>query len=152
MKKYLLLLILCAFVSTTPMAIAIEGNVTNDVKAPVWEEYVPTKYQNPKTFPNRGKNIAELSVGIVLTDLLITSPIGIPMVCHATTKMKNQGWYEKKIKCEKGLQDAENISNPAEKQAYYNNLLRECRMTDKKHQKQMKKIEKQNRKNAKKSK
>ena len=134
------------------MAIAIEGNVTNDVKAPVWEEYVPTKYQNPKTFPNRGKNIAELSVGIVLTDLLITSPIGIPMVCHATTKMKNQGWYEKKIKFEKGLQDAENISNPAEKQAYYNNLLRECRMTDKKHQKQMKKIEKQNRKNAKKSK
>lgn len=105
-----------------------------------------------KSYPNRGKNIAELSVGIVLTDLLITSPIGIPMVCHATTKMKNQGWYEKKIKFEKGLQDAENISNPAEKQAYYNNLLRECRMTDKKHQKQMKKIEKQNRKNAKKSK
>lgn len=105
-----------------------------------------------KSYPNRGKNIAELSVGIVLTDLLITSPIGIPMVCHATTKMKNQGWYEKKIKFEKGLQDAENISNPAEKQAYYNNLLRKCRMTDKKHQKQMKKIEKQNRKNAKKSK
>ena len=61
---------------------------------------VPEKYQNPRTFPNRGKNIAELSVGIVLTDLLITAPVGIPMIVHATTKMKNQSWYEKKQICE----------------------------------------------------
>ena len=78
--------------------------------------------------------------------MLITAPVGIPMVCHATTKMKNQGWYEKKAIFEKGLQEAETISNPNEKQAYYDKLLKQCKMTDKKHQKQMKKLEKQSKK------
>ena len=76
----------------------------------------------------------------MLTDLLITSPIGIPMICHATTKMKNQGWYEKKLIFERGLQEAENISDPAQKQAYYNKLLKKCKMTEKKHKKQKTKL------------
>ena len=146
MKKTISSLLIMAMISSAPIAMAVTEATTSsttEVKAPVWEEYVPEKYQNPRSFPSRGKNIAELSVGIVLTDLLITAPVGIPMVCHATTKMKNQGWYEKKAIFEKGLKEAENISNPTEKQAYYNNLLRECRMTNKKHEKQMKKIEKQ---------
>lgn len=149
MKKFFALLILTLFLVNTNFVFAIENTSSADVKAPVWEEYVPQKYQNPRSFPRRGKNIAELSVGIVLTDLLITAPIGIPMVCHSTTKLKNQGWYEKKIIFENGLKEAENISNPAEKQAYYNDLLKKCRMTNKKHQKQLKKLEKQRKKEKK---
>ena len=148
MKKQIISLLIISLLTFAPAAIA-ESVATTDVKAPVWEEYVPEKYQNPRQFPNRGKNIAELSVGIVLTDLLVTAPIGIPMVCHSTTKMKNQGWYEKKLIFEQGLKEAETIENPAQKQAYYNDLLKKCRMTDKKHQKQMKKIQKEQKKNKK---
>ncbi len=149
MKKILSLILALFFVSSNSMVLAIEDTV-EEVKAPVWEEYVPKKYQNPRTFPNRGKNIAELSVGIVLIDLLLTAPIGIPMTCHATTKMKNQGWYEKKIIFENGLKEAENIKDPVAKKAYYDKLLKKCKMTDKKHQKQLKKLEKQRKKEAKK--
>ena len=149
MKKQITSLLIMSILAFSPAAIA-ESITTTEVKAPVWEEYVPEKYQNPRQFPNRGKNIAELTVGIVLTDLLITAPVGIPMVCHSTTKMKNQGWYEKKLIFEQGLKDAETIENPAQKQAYYNDLLKKCRMTDKKHQKQMKKIQKEQKKNSKK--
>ena len=144
MKKLLSLLLTLFFVSSNSYLLAAEKPLTlDDVKAPVWEEYVPSKYQNPRSFPDRGKNIAELSVGIGLTDLIITAPIGIPMICHATTKMKNQGWYEKKIIYEEGLKEAENITDPAEKQAFYNNLRKKCNLTDKKHKKQMKRLAKQ---------
>lgn len=132
MKKQISILLAMVILASAPMAMAITDTTSpSDVKAPVWEEYVPKKYQNPRSFPSKGKNIAELSVGIVLTDLLITAPVGIPMVCHATTKMKNQGWYEKKAIFENGLKEAENISDPAEKQAYYDNLLKKCKMTEK---------------------
>lgn len=144
MKRQITSLLIISILSIAP-AIA-ENITTSEVKAPVWEEYVPQKYQNPRQFPNRGKNIAELSVGIVLTDLLITAPIGIPMICHSTTKMKNQGWYEKKLVFENGLKEAETISDPVQKQAYYDRLLKKCKMTDKKHQKQMKKIQKEQKK------
>ena len=145
MKNQITSLLIMSILAFSPAAIA-ESVTTTEVKAPVWEEYVPEKYQNPRQFPNRGKNIAELTVGIVLTDLLITAPVGIPMVCHSTTKMKNQGWYEKKLIFEQGLKEAETIENPAQKQAYYNDLLKKCRMTDKKHEKQMKKIQKEQKK------
>lgn len=145
MKKQITSLLIISILSIAPTAIA-ENITTSEVKAPVWEEYVPQKYQNPRQFPNRGKNIAELSVGIVLTDLLITAPIGIPMICHSTTKMKNQGWYEKKLVFENGLKEAETISDPVQKQAYYDKLLKKCKMTDKKYQKQMKKIQKEQKK------
>ena len=119
MKKQISILLAMVILASAPMAMAITDTTSpSDVKAPVWEEYVPKKYQNPRSFPSKGKNIAELSVGIVLTDLLITAPVGIPMVCHASTKMKNQGWYEKKAIFENGLKYSE-------------------------HKKQMKKLEKQ---------
>lgn len=149
MKKYFVAFLTMALLGGAPAVLA-ENLTSTDVKAPVWEEYVPEKYQNPRQFPNRGKNIAELSVGIVLTDLLVTAPVGIPMVCHSTTKLKNQGWYEKKLIFENGLKEAETISDPAQKQAYYDNLLKKCRMTDKKHEKQLKKLKKEQKKNSKK--
>ena len=152
MKKFISLLILLSFVGSSSSVLAINEVQQAEVKEPVWEEYVPHKYQNPRYFPRKGKDIAELSVGIVLTDLILTAPIGIPMICHATTKMKNRGWYEKKIIFENGLKEAENIKDPAEKQVYYNKLLKKCKMTEKNHQKQLKKLEKQKRKEAKKNK
>ncbi len=110
--------------------------------APKWVEYVPEKYQNPRTDFKKGKSIAELTVGIVLTDLLITAPIGIPMVCHSTTKLKNIGWADKKTKFFNGLEEAKNIENQTERAAYYNTLRDKCKMTEKKHKKQLKKMSK----------
>lgn len=131
MKKIIATMIVALF-AASPIAFAgnIEHVTTSQdaVQPPVWENYVPKKYQEPRSFPNKGKNIAEMSVGVVLTDLLITAPIGIPMICHSATKMKNQTWYNRKIKFEKGLKQAETIKNPQERQVYYDNLLKECKM------------------------
>ena len=114
-----------------------ESNIS--VQAPKWEEYVPDKYRNPRTDFSRGKSIAELSVGIALTDLLITAPIGIPMICHSSTKLKNLSYADKKIIFEEGLLEAEKITNPQEKQLYYNKLLRKCKFSEKTRQKQLQK-------------
>ena len=38
-----------------------------------------------------------------------------------------------KIGFEKGLKEAETIENPAERQAYYDKLLKKCKMTKKRH-------------------
>lgn len=147
MKVFNCFLVFCfVFNFLAPFAVALEEEMP---KAPVWEEYVPFKYQNPRPFPKRGKHIAELSTGIFLTDLLITAPIGIPMIYHATTKLKNQGWYERKQKFEKGLIEAEKISNPKEKEAYYAKLLKECKLTEEKRQEQLKRMEKRAKKEAK---
>ncbi len=147
MKVFNCFLVFCfVFNFLAPFAVALEEEMP---KAPVWEEYVPFKYQNPRPFPKRGKHIAELSAGIFLTDLLITAPIGIPMICHATTKLKNQGWYERKQKFEKGLIEAEKISNPKEREAYYAKLLKECKLTEEKRQEQLKRMEKRAKKEAK---
>ncbi len=146
MKVFNCFLVFCfVFNFLAPFAVALEEEMP---KAPVWEEYVPFKYQNPRPFPTRGKHIAELSAGIFLTDLLITAPIGIPMICHAVTKLKNQGWYERKQKFEKGLIEAEKISDPKEKEAYYAKLLKECKLTEEKRQEQLKRMEKKQKREA----
>lgn len=134
MKKLLSIFFVFAFLYANAPVFAVTSTA-NNVSAPIWEDYVPKKYQNPRSFPNKGKNIAELSVGIFLTDLLITAPVGIPMICHASTKMKNQSYYTKKIKFEKGLKEAEKIQNPQEKKAYYENLLKACKLTPQKKNK-----------------
>lgn len=147
MKKIIALIGILGFIFTQSSAIAesLYEN-ENEVMAPVWEEYVPKKYQNPRSFPSKGKNIAELCTGVVLTELLITSPIGIPMIVHSTTKMKNQGWYEKKKIYEAGLIEAETITDPVEKQEFYENLKKKCKFTEKRHKKQLKKMRKNNKK------
>lgn len=114
--------------------------------APKWVEYVPTKYHNPRTDFKKGTAIAELASGIVLTDLLLTAPIGIPMICHSTTKLKNIGWADKKNKYFEGLEEAKNINNSNERQEHYDKLLKKCKMTEKKHKKQLKRLEKENKK------
>ena len=114
--------------------------------APKWVEYVPTKYHNTRTDFKKGTAIAELASGIVLTDLLLTAPIGIPMICHSTTKLKNIGWADKKNKYFEGLEEAKNINNFNERQEHYDKLLKKCKMTEKKHKKQLKRLEKENKK------
>lgn len=125
----------------------VKEECTEEVVAPKWEEYVPYKYQNPRNF-GRGKSIAELSTGIFLTDLLITAPIGVPMIVHSTTKLKNKSYYDKKIKFEQGLAEAEKITNPEEKKLYYNRLLKDCKMTEEMRAKQLKKIEKRSKRDT----
>jgi len=141
MKKIIAGLVLFSFISA-PTACIAQTTEQEEVKAPVWEEYVPEKYQNPISFPDKKKNITELSVGIALTDLLVTAPIGIPMIVHATTKIKNQGWYEKKKIYDKGLIEAQSITNPTEKKAFYENLKKQCNLTEKRRKKQLKKMAK----------
>lgn len=143
MKKFIALLILTIFVTLPIMTYSSE---INQVVPPKWEDYVPDKYLNPRNDYSKKDSIVQLSIGVFLTELIVTSPIGIPMICKGTTKLKNLGYYSKKERFYKGLAEAENISNPEEKQVYYNNLLKQCRMTEKQKQKLAKKRAKKNKK------
>lgn len=98
--------------------------------APLWVDYVPEKYQNPRTDFKRGNAIAELVGGIILTDLLITSPIGIPMICHSTTKLKNISYAEKKEEFFYGLEEAKKMSEE-DQSIHYKHLLKRCKMKKK---------------------
>ena len=145
MKKFLVMLFV-GCLTFNPMVLAVEDCSETSVVVPKWEDYVPEKYQNPRNF-TRGKSIAELSVGIVLTDLLITAPIGVPMIVHSSTKLKNRGYYEKKIKFEEGLAEAEKITNPVERQLYYDKLIQDCRFKEKYVKQAAKKQAKENKTN-----
>ncbi len=157
MRNLMILILLVSLLSGNVLAAEEETSGTpagskplpQEVTAPKWEEYVPYKYQNPRDF-SRGKSIGELSTGIFLTELIITAPVGIPMIVHSTTKLKNKSYYDKKIKFEQGLAEADKITDPAEKELYYKQLLKECNMSEERRAKQLKKMEKRNRKLAKK--
>lgn len=138
MKKNLVYLLLTALMLTNLPLCAQTISEQVEAQAPKWEEYVPKKYQNPRDF-SRGKSIAELSVGIFLTDLLITAPIGVPMIVHSTTKLKNKSYYDKKIKFDEGLLNADKITDPNEKSLYYKELLNKCNMTEQDRAKILKK-------------
>lgn len=135
MKKFVALTILSAFLLTPLTAIA----ETIIVEAPKWEDYVPEKYQNPRDDFRRGSAIAELIVGIVLTDLIITAPVGIPMICHSATKIKHVSYSDKKALFEEGLEVAKTIKTPEEKQQYYKKLLKKCKLSETKKKKLAKK-------------
>ena len=115
----------------SPSVALAQANVDQDGgKVPRWEDYVPPKYQNPRTDVTRGGSIAELSVGIALTDLIITCPIGIPMICHARTNIKHVGYVKKKQKFEKGLEEGKQIKDPIERQKFYDQLVKDCNFKD----------------------
>lgn len=156
MKKFLSILLTLLIVSANAPVLAMsveesEAAGLRDMRvqpavpadAPKWIEYVPTKYHNPRTDFKKGTAIAELVGGIVLTDLLFTAPIGIPMICHSTTKLKNIGWADKKDKFFEGLEEANNLTNPEERAAHYDKLRKKCKMTDKKREKQLKRLAKE---------
>ena len=149
MKKKLALFIMLSMLLPNLSVFAETSDNSTEVVAPKWEDYIPTKYQNPRKF-SRGKTIGELATGIVLTELLITAPVGVPMIVHSTTKMKNIIYYHKKQKFENGLAEAEKIQNLKDRQSYYEKLLKDCDMTEEDKIKQEKKQSKIDKKLAKK--
>ncbi len=104
--------------------------VTEYTKPPVWEDYIPEKYQNPRRDFSTKSATAELVTGIILTDLLLTAPIGIPMIVHSSTKFKNINYAKKKDKFNEGLIYAQSIEDPTERRVYYKTLLKNCDMTE----------------------
>ena len=80
-----------------------------------------------------------MSIGILLTDLIITAPIGIPLLCHSVTKLKHISYSDRKEKFEAGLEVAETIENPEIKQKYYKKLLKKCKLSEAKKKKLAKK-------------
>ena len=137
MKKFLVSMLILSFAIMQPAVFAVED--IQQAVPPKWEDWVPEKYQNPRTDFSRGSSIAELSVGIFLTDLLITAPIGIPMICHGTTKIKNVSYSEKKEKFEKGLAFAQTIESQEERQQYYDKFQLKSGLNPSKHNKILKK-------------
>lgn len=129
MKKIITFTALFAFIFAQTSAFALQStdvSNTENMVIPKWEDYVPKKYQNPRTDFTKKSGTTELIWGIVLTDLLVTAPIGIPMICHGTTKCHHVSYLEKKEKFENGLAYAETIKSPQERQEYYNKLIKEC--------------------------
>lgn len=159
MKKFAVVTILFSLLTTQSLVFAEEvgsgqKNIQVQVVAPKWEEYVPEKYQNPRNDFTRASAISELSVGALLTNLIITAPIGVPMICHGVTKFKHVSYRDKKAKFEQGLRTAETIQSPEEKQAYYDKLPRDCHLKlknkykyDKQQQKKQAKLDKKTAKN-----
>ena len=137
MKNFLVSMLILSFAIMQPAVFAVEE--VKEAVPPKWEDWVPEKYQNPRTDFSKGSSIAELSVGIFLTDLLITAPIGIPMICHGTTKIKNVSYSEKKEKFEKGLAFAQTIESQEERQQYYDKLPLKSGLNPSKHNKILKK-------------
>ena len=146
MKKIIVIFIMFCFSSIIFPVYAVDEN---NVTAPKWEDYVPEKYQNPRADFTRGSAIAEIAVGSELTALIITSPIGIPMLCHGVTKFKHVSYRDKKAKFEAGLKEAEKIENPDDRKAYYEKLLKECKFKEEKKQKLAKKRAKEAKKKEK---
>jgi len=136
MRKMIILLFAVSLLFTQPAVLALE---TEEAVPPKWEDYVPEKYQNPRKDFTRGSSIAEMSTGIALTALIITFPVGVPMICHGTTKFKHVSYRDKKEKFEKGLAYAETIESTAEKQAYYDKLPSKCGLKESKKNKILKK-------------
>lgn len=147
MKKFVALTILSAFL-LTPLTAMAETVV---VEAPKWEDYVPEKYHNPRTDYSRGGAIAMIAVGVELTAMIITSPIGIPMICNGSTRFKHFSYNGRKAKFEKGLKEAEKIQDPIKKQEYYKKLLKQCKLKEENKEKILKKRAKEKAKTEKKA-
>ena len=117
-----------------------------EIVEPKWEDYVPKKYLSPRYDFRRGSSVVELVSGIVLTDLIFTAPIGIPMIYHSSTKLKNLSYAKKKIIFDEGIRVGSSIKDPQEKYNHYRKLLKKCDFTAERALK----VAKQNERDAKK--
>lgn len=106
-----------------------EQKVIND-DAPVWAEYVAPKYRNPRADFSKKASISELVTGIVLTELIITSPIGIPMTIHGTTKVKMVSYNNRKNIFDEGIAKARLIQDDEERAAAYKKVLKKCHLKE----------------------
>lgn len=141
MKRFITIALLLSFITTNlpTFALSVEKSEhlrdmrvqpTEPQNAPKWIDYVPAKYENPRTDFKKGTAVAELTVGIILTDLIITCPIGIPMICHGTTKLKNISYSNKKEKFFNGIEESKKLT-AEEQDIYYKKLLKDCKMKKK---------------------
>ena len=171
MKKFLACLLIAGIFSLNSCALALKTQeeeisipeesaqtepLTVHDDAPVWAEYVAPKYRNPRSDFKKGSSIAELSIGILLTELIITSPIGIPLTIHGTTKVKMVSYNNRKKIFDEEIPKAQLIEDDNERAAEYKRILKRCHLKEstkkhyakkaakakKKAEKKMKKLEK----------
>ncbi len=105
---------------------------TDETIPPKWEDYVHEKYFNPRSDFKRKTAYLEMASGFILTDLIITAPIGIPLIYHSATKIKNISYGERKAQFEQGLKVAETIQDTELKKAYYKTLIKDCKLSERK--------------------
>ena len=142
MKKNIItgIVLLSTLLGQFSFAKSIEKDLSNDeIVPPKWEDYVHEKYYNPRTDFKRKTAYFEMACGFVLTDFLITAPIGIPLIYHSATKIKNISYGERKAQFEQGLKSAETIEDKKLKKAYYKTLIKDCKLSERKKRKLAKK-------------
>ena len=157
MKKIIAITLLLYFLGFNSGAFALnEGaNVENStltipVDAPAWEDYVAPKYKNPRTDFSKSASITELSIGAVLTSLILTAPVGIPMVIHGTTKVKMVSYANRKRIFDEKMAEAITIEDPALRAKEYEHILKRCHLKESTKRHYEKKYYKQQQKLAKK--
>ena len=106
----------------------LKGEIHED--APVWAEYVAPKYREPRSDFSKGASISELTVGIILTELILTSPIGIPMVIHGTTKVKMVSYNNRKNIFDEEIKKAQTIEDDTLRQQEYQRILKRCHLKE----------------------
>ncbi len=142
MKKLKIALLTIVYLVTINVVIA-QSNHTKEIEAPKWEDYVSEKYHHPRSDFKRKSTYWEMASGFILTDLIITAPIGIPLIAHSFSKLKNISYSDRKKKFEQGLIFANSIDDPQLKQEFYKTLLKDCKLSERKKQKLAKKQQKQ---------
>lgn len=140
MKKIILSIITLSFLTSNLSALALNEITTENTKetseqskfiandAPQWEDYVPAKYLNKQPTCTRGGAIAELSTGILLTDLLITAPIGIPLIVHGKKRLNIVNYSDKKPKFEQDIAEARLIQNDEQRKAQYEAIIKKYKL------------------------
>ena len=107
---------------------SLQGEIHED--APVWAEYVAPKYRNPRSDFSKGASITELTIGIILTELIITAPIGIPMVVHGTKKIKMVSYNNRKNIFDEEIAKAQRIEDDTERAQEYQRILNRCHLKE----------------------
>ena len=136
MKKILVSMLILSFAIMQPAVFAVEE--IKEAVPPKWEDWVPEKYQNPRTDFSRAAAITETSIGAFLSALVVGIPIGVPLICHGSTKFKHVSYNDKKKRFEKGLAFAQTLDTEAEKQSYYDRLPQKCGLKESSHNKILK--------------
>ncbi len=120
-------LLLCMAALTLPAFADTYDNRVQGIypeNAPRWTDYVPQKYQNPRTDYSKKTAITQIVVGT------LAIPFTIPFLCMGTTKLKNISYAEKKQMFFNGLNQAA-MMTPQQQQQYYPQLLQQCGLTKK---------------------
>jgi len=124
MKKTVAAVLLLSLIGFCAPVLADDGVRDNRVQAgpynaPQWNDYVPAKYQNPRTDYSKGGAITEIVAGTLLI------PFTLPLIFHGSDKLKNISYAQKKEQYFRGLDQAQNMTYE-QQQAYYPQLLQQC--------------------------